>query len=180
MNNIKKLLIYPLAFVLFFGLTANECLDAVEDIAIDVPTEIVETFTIQVPEAGVFTYPHEIDLNSPEVQEYRDKIESFEVSSISFDATDNISTGSSICGYINMDFGVQNLPFGSMYLEEAFESITLNMINQVKGYIETRVVNPADASDGMINMELSGEAVDGPIDVTVTMTIKGTLKASAN
>lgn len=181
MKNIKKLLIYPLAFVLFFGLSANECFDAIENIAIDVPTEIVETFTIQVPEAGVFTYPHEIDLNSPEVQEYRDKIESFEVSSISFDATDNIPTGSSICGYINMDFGgVQNLPFGSLYLEEAFESITLNMLNTVKDYIEATVVKPADASDGMVNLELTGEAVDGPIDVTVTMTIKGTLKASAN
>lgn len=180
MKNIKKLLIYPLAFVLFFGLTANECLDAVEDIAIDVPTEIVETFTIQVPEAGVFTYPHEIDLNSPEVQEYRDKIESFEVSSISFDATDNIPAGSSICGYVNMDFGVQNLPFGSMYLEEAFESITLNMVDVLKRHVEDKVVNPADASDGMVNLELTGEAVDGPIDITVTMTINGTLKASAN
>ncbi|HET8860627.1 hypothetical protein [Marivirga sp.] len=182
MKNIKKLLVYPLAFVLFFGLTANECLDAVENIAVDVPTEFEETFTIQVPEAGVYTYPHEIDLNSPEVQEYRDRLESFEVSAISFEVTDNIATGSSLSKDTKMVFSqARTLPFpGTIELKEKLESLTLNGLEVLKEYLEDTVVKPADASNGMINLELVGEAVDGPIDITVTMTINGTLKASAN
>jgi len=52
MNNIKKLLLYPLALVVFFGLSANECLDfnADELLAIDGPIEVDKTYNIDIQE----------------------------------------------------------------------------------------------------------------------------------
>lgn len=52
MNNIKKLLIYPLALVVFFGLSANECLDSNLDelLEIDGPIEFERTNNVDIQE----------------------------------------------------------------------------------------------------------------------------------
>ncbi len=52
MNNIKKFFIYPLALVLFFGLSANECLDSDLDelLEIDGPIDFERTYNVDIQE----------------------------------------------------------------------------------------------------------------------------------
>lgn len=185
MNNIKKLFIYPLAFVLFFGLSANACLDAVENLSVDVPADFVETFEITISETGSYLIEKKLDMTSDEVQEYRDKIKSYTVEDIKFEVTDNIAAGSG-----NSSNSLMTIMYGNATAKVSFanrpniktglESLTLNQLEGFKDFIESYVVDRnTDTSNSDIVLQYEGVA-EAPIDYTVVVTISGVLKASAN
>jgi len=181
MNNIKKLFIYPLAFVLFFGLTANTCLDAVENLTVDVPTTFEETFTISVTESGEYDIVKEIDMNSPEIEEYRDRLENFTVNDVSFSVVDNAGAGSANSNNTEVIFstagGKTIFSFGNVNLEQILQGLSLDSLEGLKELLEEYVLDKA--SDGKVDINFVGDA-QGPIDYTVTITIDGVLEASAN
>jgi hypothetical protein len=185
MNNIKKLLVYPLAFVLFFGLSANACLDAVEDLTIDVPTDFEETFEISITEEGEFSVSKDMDMTSDEVQEYRDRLENYTVEDIKFEVTDNLEGGSAISDNTVLSFtydtDILNFNFGdNTNIKTALEKITFAELQGLKQLVEQLVIDPnADVANPAIVVEFRGDA-QGPIDYTVEVTIFGVLEASAN
>lgn len=146
MKNIKKLLIYPLAFVLFFGLTANECLDSLgEDILpnIDIPIENNKTVTLKFSQEEVDAFEEngtivyvELDLNDPQLDEYRDQIESAKLSQITFTLRDLLEGGSArVQGNVAIVFDPtsdfdENMPLAFTYskgyvLFQNFEDISV-------------------------------------------------------
>lgn len=181
MNNIKKLLLYPLAFVIFIGLASNACEDAVENLAIDVPTTFDETFTVTVTESGQYIIPEQIDMNSPEVQKYRDRIENFTVNEVSFSVVDNLEGGSAESNDTGVAFRTAErrieFALGYVNLKQRLEGLSLADLEGLKKLLEEYVID--GASDGIIDINFLGDA-QGPIDYTVTVTIDGVLKASAN
>jgi len=185
MNNIKKLFIYPLAFVLFFGLTANTCLDAVENLTIDVPTDFVETFEISITESGEFSVSKDMDMTSDEVQEYRDKIENYTVEDIKFVVTDNLEGGSALSDNAVLSFIYANDPLRLIFqnnenIKTRLEGTTLADLEGLKQMVEQIVLDRnADVADPTIVVEFKGDA-QGPIDYTVEVTIFGVLEASAD
>lgn len=181
MKNIKKVLVYPLAFVLFFGLTANECLDAVEDLTVDVPTTIVENFELVIPEEGPFEQVDVLDLSSPEVQEYRERIENFTINDIKFEVVDNLSDGSAETS--RFTFGVKIdgneiilVSDEAADIAESLEEISPDSLDDTKAGMEGLLKT---ADDPKVDFFLAGNA-QGPIDYSITVTIDGVLEASAN
>jgi hypothetical protein len=182
MKNIKKLLIYPLAFVVFFGLTANTCLDSLEEnLTVDVSMDFVNTFTLQLEE-GVFRDTTDFDVNSPEFQEYKDRIENFSADSLQFKVTDNLSGGSANVNDNNMKFLFSNrnidFPFANGNLKTRLEPVKLRHIEGFAEVFESFVINDAANNDPTIQMIVSGDA-QGPVDYTIELTMWGVVKAKA-
>jgi hypothetical protein len=185
MKNIKKLLIYPFSFVVFFGLTANTCLDSVENLTVDVPTTIEDSFEIVVEQEGEFFITKEIDLNNPDIKEYEDRIKAFEVSEMVFDATDNLPEGSGGFENTTFDFFIDTgsdreqtkIQFNGPDVGAKFESFSTQTVLVYAGYIEQYITDRAKTGTGVVRIEIAGYAT-GPINETINMTIDGVLKAS--
>lgn len=181
-NNIKRLLVYPLALVLFFGLTANECLDAVENLTVDVPTTIEESFELKVDEAGDFEFIDKLDLNSPEVEEYRERIQNFNVTDVNFTVVDNIQSGSASINSFDVRMIADGRNFNmflngdSESLIRTFEEVTAEDLERLKDHFGS-LIN--DVEDPNVDFVATGTA-SGPAHYTITMTIDGVLEASAN
>jgi len=184
MNTIKKLLIYPLALVLFFGLTANECLDGVEDLAtIEVPTDIDETFEVKSDETGSFSRTETIELLTPELEEYSDRISDFTAESLSVTVTDNIEGGSAnTVGSLTFEFDgtSQEIPFDAQNeFIPTLEGLNLGNVSGLKAYLESVLESgAAGIDDEEVNVIFDAES-EGSFDYTVRIVISGIVDAGA-
>lgn len=183
MKNIKKLLVYPLAFVLFFGLSANECFDGVEDLAnIEVPTEIDKSVEIVSDETGNFSRTEIIELLSPEIQEYSDRISDFTAESLSITVTDNIAGGSDITsGSLIFEFGTQtrSVTFNSQNeIKQVLESQTLSDIEGLEQYLKLVLTSGAGGGEEELGLNIDAQS-EGSFDYTVRILISGIVEAGA-
>ena len=115
MVNIKKLLIYPLTFVLFLGLSSNAC-DSPEDLVsiIKIPFDNVVEIEVVVSEedlaaneGGTFTIVETINLGNDLVLDvYQDIIEDATLEEVVFSIEDRLPAGSADAQFtFVIDFG---------------------------------------------------------------------------
>lgn len=188
MNNIKKILIYPLAFVLFFGLTSNTC-DSLDDIApdIEIPIDNVVVFNLEVTEEALaqsssFRVTEIIDPSSPELEKYKDQIEDFKLRDVELEVVDLLS-GESEGQLEGMEIGLDFDRDGNaeaVYIFtniEDFDSRTLSLSDFDRGERVESAFRDAIENGQSIDLVVDAR-VGGPLHYQITATISGTTLVS--
>ncbi|SMG29625.1 hypothetical protein SAMN05661096_01880 [Marivirga sericea] len=192
MKNIKKVLVYPLAFVLFFGLTANECLDSFEDVAIDVAIEEVKIipvkvtqqmydslFELQGRENVLFQLLGEFTASEETIDEYGDRVQELNVTELRIKAVNvterpQVGTlvwmyGQSTPGSIDSPLGGSPINFEDLEAAEQKVNISAEDIQDLQSAILKK-----EKIEYVIQSDFSGPAI-----FDLELTIVGTLKVTA-
>lgn len=185
MNNIKKLLIYPLSLIVFFGLTANTCDELGEKVALEVPFDMNEiSFPVTASEA-VFEQEvrQEVDLSKvDEIEKNKKQIEEATAQSITLGVTDNLAQGSAAATG-HLDFTFADGKKHSTYI--LFKETDLKNLDG-KTYTIDELDPSGDLKDSFSKAIKEGEKItynylyttSGAVDYTVTATLSATLKVT--
>jgi len=186
MNNIKKLLLYPLALVVFFGFTANTCLDSLgEELDITVPFKLDDTsFKVEASEAVTKEESKMIDLSEVDkIEEYKDRIKDAKAKSISISVTDNLQNDAVAEGDFKILYDGISFPLpeilgeGNNIMNYDGKTFTIEEIDpdgDLEGYLQTALLN-----GGQVIFIYDYETT-GPVDYTVDIIIDAELTASAS
>ncbi|MDN4165138.1 hypothetical protein QWY31_06475 [Cytophagales bacterium LB-30] len=180
MKNLKRLFAYALVLTGTFSLTAISCEDITEDVTVDVPSEVVKTIRFQSEVGGNLELSNLIDLTSDEYKENREKVEGATIEKVTFLVVDNLSGGSAIP--TNTEFMLFN-PDGSSLsfepspgtLQEQFDEMVNGLDQGMYDFIDQVYI--AGTDEPSVTLRFRG-ATNGPIDYTVTMTVKAKLAVS--
>ena len=169
---IKKLSIYSLAFVAFFGLSSNACENAEDLLDIDVPTTIKKSFVITTNEAEEKSFTQTVNPADEDIEEYRERVKSISADRLLVSVTDNGSDGNTGSGELTIIAGGSSFSVGQVEDINQLDGLEIQLTGDLKDAITSSLENFQE-----FDVEFLVSS-DGAINYNVDVTIEGLLTAS--